>query len=794
MNKSNEVVASSTTRMLNDADVTLSSRLDATRLPGGLDSSLVVGYDQGIAEFLQKPTRIFTGNFSTSDTIASHLTTHQLPSALFSKALYLNKIKGFLGIRGKMVLRLQVNASPFQQGRLIMNYIPLANYSPEISAYRGDNLMRMTQTPNVQLDLATQTEAVLEIPYIAPTAYYDITTSSPEWGQATLSVYAPMRTGGGDTSCSLTIWLHMEDVEIVVPTIEPQAGKARKVKMNRRGGVKPPTEEEAEDATFKPVSGTLSVAASAASILGEIPMLSAIATPVSWVLDCASKVASIYGYSKPQQTAAATKVAQRVIPYAQNCDGADTSESLALSAENKVEVLPGFAGSNRDEMVIQHLVSIPAYYERVSWTTSTAVGTTLLTGSLEPFRFRSNSQITYGPTTYTYAAMTPMAMLATLFEYYRGSIVLTIKAAKTRFHSGRLVLVYVPWGKSTQPTVTFDSSDYAFREIIDMRESTEWEFEFPWASVLQWRKNGPNTYNAHGTPYDPYGYFYLMVETQLRCPDNASTTVELFFEYSGGSDMEFACPRPNYVTPYVTDDAPGLDENVIEVQSGTAGDTTSDLKPVHQAIATSMENTKQLDAVKYCIGERITSINQLLKRQSRVFLEGSYYSLDFDPNWIGCIQSVGGLISRQYMSGDYLSLFGSCFLFNRGSVRIRMYQLPAVSGNNCLARLHFSDATTPAVDSTLTIPYNGADIVYNDKTVDWMDFHVPAYSQYHTNFSQVSPTGVTQVFGPRARVNVPLSTSAPVNLDGTITYRSVGDDFQLGFFIGVPPMIIDITT
>jgi hypothetical protein len=83
---------------------------------------------------------------------------------------------------------------------------------------------------------------------------------------------------------------------------------------------------------------------------------------------------------------------------------------------------------------------------------------------------------------------------------WRGSFVLTIKAAKTSFHSGRLMITYAPcdgtsFGVPGSAKLDLDKTNYCYREVIDLRDGSEWSFILPYASTSLWK----TVYPINGT-------------------------------------------------------------------------------------------------------------------------------------------------------------------------------------------------------------------------------------------------------------------------------------------------------
>jgi len=86
-----------------------------------------------ITDFLQRPIVVQTGLWSASDATETQLYTANFPEVLIANAMYQEKLRGFVGLRATLVVKVQVNSQPFQQGRLMLQYYPYAQYMPKLN-------------------------------------------------------------------------------------------------------------------------------------------------------------------------------------------------------------------------------------------------------------------------------------------------------------------------------------------------------------------------------------------------------------------------------------------------------------------------------------------------------------------------------------------------------------------------------------------------------------------------------------------------------------------------------------
>jgi len=218
------------------------------------------------------------------------------------------------------------------------------------------------------LDINTETEVMLEIPYVSNSLYYNMQTSSYDFGTFYLTAYGALQAGTGSLSCTYSIWCHFEDVEIRYPAVTQSGIKV--LRARGKGAAKTDiSDQELASAGLGPISSIMGRASKAATILSEIPLISAFTAPAAWALGIAGRAASALGYSKPTSAGSAEKRLLTTFAYMNNVNAVDNSIKMAITSDNQVEQLPGFAGTDMDEMSIPYLCSIPSWFQTYSWST-----------------------------------------------------------------------------------------------------------------------------------------------------------------------------------------------------------------------------------------------------------------------------------------------------------------------------------------------------------------------------------------------------------------------------------------
>jgi len=285
---------------------------------------------ESISDFLAKPLYISSTQWTTASVQNTLLTSFSIGPTLIGNSYWINKIVGFNLFRGTAVIRVQINANPFQAGKLLCHFQPLSD--PGIMNMRNTNTATKTQQPNAILD-CRDAVAELRIPYVAPTDWYDKTLTSYDWGTFYVSVLSPLVTGSaGETAVDMTIYMYFEDFELAAPLVNQSSGKSTK-KYKARVLKKGSIEAETIVATSGPLTQGLLAVGEAAGALGTIPFLSGVMKPASWVAGALSQVTSYLGWSKPRIDVAVAPIIRQGNRFSATSDGVDVAVPLAMRSD-----------------------------------------------------------------------------------------------------------------------------------------------------------------------------------------------------------------------------------------------------------------------------------------------------------------------------------------------------------------------------------------------------------------------------------------------------------------------------
>lgn len=785
---------SSTSHATNDAEVVKGSMSEYKKLDSGILNSAKSGVYQSIITFLAKPQIVKFGNLASTDTTATPVYEAIIPqSLLLGQPIWANKLSGILAFRGDLVITVQVNANRFQQGRYILAWIPSGGAGStvaEIGVYnttRRFTLTQLTQLPHVEFDLNCDTEATLTIPHVTAQGYASIDPNVSPYpvfgnnGTVILVPYSALVAGSGSTTASYSIFAHFENVDLAMP-VNPNSVRS-KTRVKRRVSQQE-TEQDSQD--IGPIQGTLTKVTKAANLLTAVPFLSVVATPVAWASSIAAQVAGVFGWSKPHNSAVDSKMTKFISYRYGNSDTADNSVKLGYVDSNELELMPGFAGSDLDEMAISYIASIPANYDVISWTTSNAEDVTLKKIMLSPRDFYRSTTISTIP----YASLTPMAYVSTFFGEYRGSIKLTFKIAKTEFHTGRLLLTFWPFelqSNASAPDPNVATSAYTHREIIDIRYGNEFSFVVPYVSFSSYR----STYTADRM----YGYVSLKVLNPLIAPSTVSSSVIIMMEASAAEDFELARPVDPSWSP-VTAFAAQSGKNVCQIVTSNMGNSQ-----IYKDDAPS----------RFCIGERILSLASVGKRFSRNVIP---YSTSAFSSFMNILPfavpmdevDAGARVPSGFYPDNFARIAAPYALF-RGSIRWKLLCLEKTPITTYVASsVPLYNTTFTNLISFDTVNLNGnsrnsspnqPNQLFRAEANGGVEIEFPYYNRYPA-------TAVTDLFINKTSGNQTYDTNTTVpRYAGAIrtTYsstnipeqtpmlmRAMGEDSHFGLFVSLPPV------
>lgn len=759
--------------------------------------------EHSIKDFLERPIPLWNGEWSTSNAQFSTLATVEIPDGVISYAMYKEKLSGFLGLRAGLKFRLQINSQPFQAGRLRLAWVPYYKYLGKRTqiwdAQTEASFVSRSTLPGVEIDVSTATECEFHVPYVSPQLYYNLTTGEGYWGKLYVMVYSPLvdPTGGGKVDCNL--WFSFEDVQLGFPTGAPAATSSLS-----------PVAQVGKEEKNMELSRTFSTAsakfASALRSVPPVPFLDSIIQPAAWASDTLSEVLKLFGLSKPESTNIPNYVKSNPLQFMPNSDGVNLSHNLSLLAGNSIELMPDMTSCGIDEMSLLHLASTPSYIGHFTWSTTQTNGTSLFTYNVSP-----NDSISAGSSA-NYFVPSMLQFTTSAFTFWRGSIDLTFKFVKTKFHSGRVRLYF----QAGDPSFRTSNRNYNYSQVVDLRSEDIVKFRIPYISTKPWMLTDA-AYNSVGSYPFITGVVKMEVLNELMATSTVSSSIDVLVEVSAGPDYELAGPRSPYITPVIVTTPPAslMGRLTARSEQPAANATKAVRAQIGQEEPREDEqaelvNKDQLGAKRNVAewinvlamhGERVLSVRQLVKRSSFVDTINSSTGVDllvapfqFDVNYTRTSNTPPG----SYKTQNYLSHFLNLYAFWRGGVNIKIIPQDQITSKfRVTATFNLSNdspPTYPAVTDVIQVTptavqaVNGSggpeQIIINDLE-GCIDVTCPYYSQYHMSpitdytFRDVNvQLGLFPPYLVRLR-NMPSGKTYDV-------YRCATDSFQMGYVLGPP--------
>jgi hypothetical protein len=563
-----------------------------------------------------------------------------------SDAFILSKLRGFKFFRGRPKLRLVVNGLSFYYGKLVacLELNPGSDtlegaMDPLVNSINVRNVAQALMSPHISIDPSQSTTYELEFPFYSTTGWFDRfdLTKSPAVFIRFMVVNALASANDvAPSSVNIKYYLIMDDVELSVPAIGALEGPDV---LYLEG----PKEDEPEGTISKPLMQVSRVAA----MLGSVPFIGELATPVSMIAGGLSSVAAWLGYSRPVILEESRPCLNLTYDQPSYMEGraavtkltADPKQAVSFTAEAAT------VGSD-DDMLIANIVRRFGLMRTVLWT---------------PTGIIDNNVIPVGPaessdySTLGWDQLAPVGWVASRFHYWSGSLVYKFEIVASGFHRGTLGVTWVPYNDNPA-AVPLEYVNQFITKIVDITETKEFEFVVPFASHY------PNIDVAQRN-----GTLRVYEINPLRAPGSTSN-VSINVYVAAGKDFELYRPmhRPEYAGgTYIF-------PNAVQGPADIVGETGSSVtvSEVAQPVTSGRE--------KIYFGESFTSIKQLCNRHSLAFSGTVLNSANSNATFFEFQQYPVlpyELDSRDYgstvISASYAAWFAPGFLAMRGGFRFK---------------------------------------------------------------------------------------------------------------------------
>jgi hypothetical protein len=694
------------------------------------------------------------------------------------------KLEGMLGLRATLVFRLQIASNPFLAGRLRLTWFPesLNMNSLTFPTHASTTVSGACQLPGVELDLCESTSCVLRIPWVHSNSWISAGTV-PVWGQPvndtlgslTIWSYLPLTVAAGTASPTYNVWFHLEDLEFVGASVSQTTGVVPQGVLSA---------EDAEAGGAKPLSSALASAGNTLRFISRgIPAISSYAGTASWALRTLSGYASAWGFSKPYVSTSVMRMVPTNYTFQGNSDGFDTSYNVGLLSDAHVTPSP-LGGSDVDEMAFDFILgqyglisngvlSSSDVYNQVKYACTCSPNTMF-------YQSTYNLPVSYTPvanTTNVSLLTTPPFYLAQCFALWQGSFRFRIKIAKTKFHTGRLLLSFLPLiGQDPSNTtagiftVPLGGANTAldYPSIVwDLREGNVMEFDVPWISRY---------------PYLPVstsiGNFIMTVIEPLGGPTAVSSSVPFAVEVKCLPGFQFQVPgTPRlFMTPPL--------QSIFFAQGIFAEGIINDERHPKDA--------------EHCIGEQVFSVKSLITRACPyTYLTSPGASTASVPPWMNYVPSVQspsfGPPTTFYTPAilTWQNYFLGMYAYARGSTMVDVVTASASDDPIFVASQIGPALNTSGTGAPST--YTAASVIFESLSRA-LHFKIPYYNFTSRNLIRATtsiqfglPITATSAWVAMRRADISQNAAT------AFVCTRAADDAQLGYFIGTPPLDLPIS-
>lgn len=771
--------------------------------------------DVGLKDFLSRPIKIDARDWSVNSN--THHTFDPW-SLFFTNKRVVNRLNNYNVMRATLKLKFVINGNGFYYGRAIASYLPHAIWD-DLSKNRSlvkEDIVQASQQPHVYLDPTTSTGGVLTLPFMF---YFDfINTTDGMWnrmGEVTIrSINELIHANGGTDSVTITTFAWAEDVELAVPTSVDASGLVAQADLKLGGG------DETDEANAKGViSGPATSVAAAAAKLKSIPALSPYATATEVGASMVASVAKVMGYSRPPVTRAPEPMQPHNVSSMALCTVPDVVNKLTVDDKQGLGMGSEIAGiMQEDPLSVVSIAQRESYVTTFDWPTSAGPDTLIWNTRVHP---SIHAKYTSTPSELHLPAL---AVAALPFQYWMGTINIRFQVVCSAYHRGRLRVVYDPNYLEADPEYNVN-----YQEIIDLSEKQDFTI-----SITNGQERGvlpvprvaaedPALFIYSPTRFTNYrdsnGVVGIYVVNELVTPNTTATSdVQINMFVSGGKDFKVFAPW-NDISHYEFVPQADLDMEKVTDGAHAAAPVSENIEP----LSTNKATVDQITAVY--AGECIGSFRQLIRRYNK---HSTLFSLTgtglnaysarrnsfpyLRGNAAGAVDSsLSGPYNYAWTSVlQYITL---CFAGWRGSIRHRVVP---VGINEADARIvlvarrskedgYFNDTDALSAPSSLDVaryngivgaqgrsmPHGSEGMALTTATVnDVLSFEVPYQMPYRYGISKTENLSGSDAWCNAFEVTATCDAKNDAWCDW---YIAAGEDYQVYFWTGMPPLFYDVT-
>jgi hypothetical protein len=789
--------------------------------------------DLSLGQFMGRPTLIDTTTWLAADVVGVK-TTITPWLAFLNDTLIKKKLDNYCFLRANLHIKVVLNGTPFQYGQIRVHYSPLEGVisnKVRTTTTPVPTLVPYSQQPGFYIYPQANSGGEMVLPFFFHKNWLDITnaTAVQQFGTLRYTIFAPLGTAvtGGSTSVTIRTYAWMSDVHLM--------GSTTKLSL------------QADEYGVGAISRPASALASMAGTLSKVPIIGRFARATEIGASAVSQMASLFGFTNVPAIGDVCGFQPMNAPMLASAQVGSQVQKLTLDPKQELSIDPSPHGiGNMDELALAHLKVRESYFGATSWSTSDTGGTLLFNTRVTPVLCTSNDvlnslSVSVGQRTYH----TPLSWLSTMFNNWRGDIIIRMKVVCTKFHKGRLKISYDP----INDIATNDPPENAvYTQIVDIGEGDDIEIRVPYHQALGWLKMR-SLYPDNWAPGLPAmaptqgldnGMISVRVLTALTAP--ASGSINLLFYVRAADNFEFANPvdrikglqSVNYPTPsfFTLQADDKVDVVTKTITLGPPAVSYPERYGLNFGENIASLRTLLHRAVVSDVVPNITSATGLAQFWYKNYLRMPYtpgFQTSFSSTSANRIVAAAGTLGYAFNDMNHIPYIASPFIGYRGGVNY--YVTPSTDSYGHVDDIRVARITNSTQQSAAAIfgaigtalPYattlsNAASFfgvkslvppgvsgmaTTSNRTNASLTFNIPDLNEF--NFSLVDPRFYlsgstldgTDAQGARFAITLKDKTAGVDNGQQAITIvseASAGPDFTCLFFLCVPTMDYALVT
>nr|QKN88970.1 MAG: structural polyprotein [Picornavirales sp.]QKN88976.1 MAG: structural polyprotein [Picornavirales sp.]QKN88978.1 MAG: structural polyprotein [Picornavirales sp.] len=718
------------------------------------------------AKQLSKPVVIRQFQWTEDSTAGAQLNTFDFPAVIGENdSIHQETLRMYTFFKFNWVLRFQINGTKFHSGQLIVSWDPFSQAGAANARYRPFNIVYATGLPNVLLNASSNEPVEITIPFVHPRNF--LTTNSSRGfdrlGTVRVNVLNPLRAAeGSSSSLSITTWLYADSPSVHVPIY--------------RHDLKIPNRERAVP-TMDLVSGLLGEGVG--GLLNDVGSTfgNVLTGNFGGAIKSGGKsltgIANLLGLDYPSRPVIEQSHINPLGPMSPG-KGVDMSYRLGTDPRGGHVPTPAQTGSMKDECDMDVIKKVPMLFRQVEWSDARTVG----------------SVLTYFPVTPNICAIdngigqnTFLSWLSNGFCFFRGALTYKFEWVSTQFHTGRVLIAFIP--NYFDGTPTLQQAFSVPNAVVDLQQSSVVNVTVPFTSPTNLKRTDITT--TGGTDDQVVGFVYVYVLNQLVRPSNVADTVEFNIYIHAEDDFEFLVPKANELAPFRTAPASRVPDEVDERAVRTNAVDRMEARSAAQdsSGAVSVAFGSPLISGVDLFGEKFTLVDYM-KRYGQIStrtLKGP--TVQYELNGPTPLRDADGNIivtpDVGYLQLTPLTTVTSMFAAWFGSLRYKLATdiNRTISGSLTVTYNPLDPALFQGYISGSGLPIQRTNVSQNNS----LDVELPCYTNYNLLLLQPASGDTPFIDAGVLAANIKCPDDATYVLD---TYQAAGDDFRPFYLISPP--------